>query len=94
MDNFIGEILNICKLPFDEIVKDYKVIQLGRKAIYVCNFLKILDYSEEKILLKVAKGKLQILGEDLFISQINKKEIVVKGSIESFGMVVDEKNKK
>lgn len=94
MDNFIGEILNICKLPFDEIVKDYKVIQLGRKAIYVCNFLKILDYSEEKILLKVSKGKLQILGEDLFISQINKKEIVVKGSIESFGMVVDEKNKK
>lgn len=94
MDNFVGEILSVCKLPFEEINKDFKVIQLGRRAIYVCNYLKILDYSDDRILLKISKGKLQISGEGLFISQINKKEIIAKGNILSFGVVIDEKSKK
>lgn len=94
MDNFVKEILNTCKLPFEEVSKDFKVIQLGRKVIYICNYQKILDYSCEKVVLKLSKGKLSVLGEDLYISQINKKEIIIKGLILSFGMVVDEKNKK
>lgn len=93
MENFLGEILNICRLPIDEISKDFKVIQIGRKAIYICNFSKVLDYTNEKIVLKLRKGALQINGNALFISQINKKEIVVKGDILSFGVECDEKKR-
>lgn len=93
MDNFVKEIVEICKLPFDEVTKEFKVIQLGKKVIYICNFQKILDYSLDKVVLKVSKGKICVCGEELFISLINKKEIIIKGQILSFGMVVDEKNK-
>lgn len=95
MDNFIQELVEICKLPFSEIKNDFKVIQLGRYAIYVCNYKKIIDYSINKIILKVQKGTLEILGNELYISQINKGEIIVKGDIQSFGVgVIDEKKKK
>ncbi|MGN0961832.1 MAG: YabP/YqfC family sporulation protein [Christensenellales bacterium] len=95
MDNYLNEICDICKLPFNEINQDFKVIQLGTKAIYVCNFKKIIDYSIGKVVLKIQKGTLEIIGNDLYISQINKSEIIIKGFIESFGVgVIDEKKKK
>lgn len=95
MNNYIKELASICKLPFNEISKDFKVIQLGTKSIYVSNYIKIIDYSTEKLVLKVKNNSLEIIGTDLFISQINKSEIVVKGNINSFSLgmgVANEKN--
>ena len=40
---------------------------------------------EEKIILKTKKECLEINGNDLIISQINKGEIIIKGNIISFG---------
>lgn len=81
MDNFISEIANIVKLPFNEIIHDFKIIMLADKSIYVGNYKKILDYSSEKIVLKVYKDFLEITGQNLILSQINKNEIVVKGKV-------------
>lgn len=89
MDNLINEICQICKLPFNEIYKDYKVVQLSDKAIFVYNYIKIVGYSDEKISLKVKNNILEIVGKDLFISQINKKEIIIKGNILSFGVGIE-----
>lgn len=93
MDNFLEELTSITKLPFNEIISDYKLIMISNKALYLCNFVKILDYSENKITIRVKKMRLlMILGENLQICQINKGEIVIKGNISScdFG-VSDEK---
>ncbi len=81
MNNFIEEISNIAKLPFNEILKDYKLIMISNKILYLSNYTKILDYSKSKIIFKVYKSKIEILGENMQISQINKKEIVIKGTI-------------
>ena len=84
MNNFIEELSDIIKLPFNEISKDSKVVMIGNKVLYVSNFIKILDYSSEKLSLKVYKNYLEIAGSNLIISQINKGEIIVKGNIMSY----------
>lgn len=81
MDNYISELVSICKLPYDEILKDYKVIMLGDSAIYICNFKKIIDYSQTKVVLKTKKNSLEICGSNLKINQINKGEIIISGKI-------------
>lgn len=93
MENYISEIVDICKLPFDEVLKDYKVIAISSKALYISNYKKILDYSQERVVLKIPADTLEILGENMCIRQINKGEIVISGKIYSFslGSVKNEK---
>lgn len=79
MDNYIEEITSIAKLPFNEIAKDIKCMLIGNKVMYLCNYVKILDYSSERLLVKIPKDILEIQGKDLYISQINKGEIIIKG---------------
>lgn len=82
MDNYIEELTSIAKLPFNEITNDYKIIMLSNRVLYLCNFLKILEYSDYKIVVKVKKLKyLTINGENLQICQINTKEMIIKGII-------------
>lgn len=87
MENYLDEIINVCKLPFSEVVTEFKVIQIGNKIIYIGNFKKILDYSNNRVALKTSKEVVEIVGNNLLISQINKNEIIIKGDIYSFGVV-------
>lgn len=82
MNNFDEELLKVAKLPFNEILKDFKIIMLSNKLLYISNFLKVLEYSNEKIVIKVKKSqKVQIEGAGLIICQINKGELMIKGEI-------------
>ena len=83
MENYIKEIIDICRLPFNEITTDFKIIWLGNNIIYVCNYKKLLDYSQERIVLKVNKTTLEISGNDIAIKQMNKGEIVITGRLNS-----------
>ena len=83
MENYIKEIINICRLPFNEITTDFKIIWLGNNIIYVCNYKKLLDYSQEHIMLKVNKTTLEIEGNDIAIKQMNRGEIVITGKFNS-----------
>ena len=94
MNNYINELIDICKLPFEEVAVDYKIIQLGSKAIYISNYLKIVEYGDSLVVLKVKNNLLEIKGDNLKIKQINKSEIVLKGNIISCGLgMFDEKVK-
>ena len=44
MNNLIEELLDIVKLPFNEISNDFKLVILSNKVLNISNFLKILDY--------------------------------------------------
>lgn len=95
MENYLSEIIHICKLPLEELIKDFKAVQIGRRAIYICNYNRIIDYSLNKIVLKSHENTLEVSGDNLQISQLNKKEIVIRGDIYFFGtgVVNDEKHK-
>jgi len=81
MNNYISEIASICRLPFDDISKTYKILWFGNKSVYVSNYKKVLDYNQSKIVLKVHKNILEIEGDELQISMLNKGEVVVSGIV-------------
>lgn len=81
MDNYFKEIIKICGLPFNEVLKDVKVILIGGKVLYVSNYKKIITYSKESIDLRVKGDIVHILGEDLTIKQLDKNEIIIFGKI-------------
>lgn len=82
MDNLISELFSICKLPFNEIMDDYKIIMISNKSLYLSNYIKILEYSNERIRVLVKKRKeIAFEGTNLKIRQINKSELIISGLI-------------
>ena len=94
MDNYIDEMASICTLPFEEVSKSFKLIWFGCNGLYVSNFKKIIDYRKEMVVLKITNNNLEISGEDLNISLINKGEIIIKGNIASVSIGVSNEKKK
>ena len=93
MNNYISELSSICKLPMELIDKNFKLIWFGAMGLYIANYKKIIDYNCERIVLKITNNTLEIVGNDLEISLINKGEILIKGKVNSISLgVVDEKN--
>ena len=86
MDNYINELIDICKLPINEINNKFKIIYLGGDILYVSNYIKLLDYGCEKVVLKVKGNTIEILGLSLVIKLLNKKEILISGKIYSVSM--------
>ena len=89
------EFSKICKLPFEEITKSFKLIWFGLSGLYVSNFKKIIDYRRELIVLKIPNNTIEIAGQNLEISLINKGELVISGNIEkvALGVSNEKKNK-
>ena len=84
MNNFLQELSEIIRLPFNEINKDFKLIMISNQIVYISNYIKIIDYTSERLVLKIYKNIIEISGSNLYISQINKNEIVLKGNIISY----------
>ena len=94
MENYIREVLELCKLPYNEISKEYKVSCVGGKYVHITNFKKIIDYTDTKIVLKLSKKIKEIVGENLEIKQLNKGEIIIIGIINFFDLGGMHENKK
>lgn len=81
MENYFKEIVEICGLPFNEVLKDVKIIFIGGKALYVSNYKKIVTYGKESIDLRVKGDIIHISGENMIIKQLDKNEIIISGKI-------------
>ena len=81
MNNFFQEVWEICNLPVNEVLKQFKTIQIGSKTIYISNFNRIVDYTDKHLILKVKNQYYEVSGDSLEIKLINKGEIVVTGNI-------------
>lgn len=81
MENYLKEIVEICGLPFAEVLGDTKFVFIGGKALYVSNYRKVITYGKNEIDLRIKKDVIHILGEDLIIKQLDKTEIIVAGKI-------------
>lgn len=60
---------------------DYRYYNLGGKAVYIENFVRINTFSQEKIILKLKKGMIKVVGKELVIEELNKGSLLIKGCI-------------
>ena len=60
--------------------KDYFITLFDNK-IYVYNYLDLIFLGETKIIIKISNFNLNIKGENLFVKQLDKKEILIEGII-------------
>lgn len=81
MINFLNEIAQIAELPIGEINNTVAISCIGGKAVVVNNYLKILTYSSNHIVLKIKEDELIIEGRDIIIKQLSKKDICLVGNI-------------
>ena len=69
-----------------EILKNYLrgeeyYIILYSSFIYIFNYKKIIKFTDKFISLKLDNMKVNIYGNDLLITKLEKKELLIKGSI-------------
>ena len=81
MFDFLEEIAIKTGLPFDILTNGFKVINFNNKSIYIENFTNIIDFSSTEILIKLKKGVIKILGDNLKIKNMNLQSIIVSGDI-------------
>ena len=56
-------------------------ISIIRNGLHVLNYKKIIDITSSSITLYVNNKKLEIKGSDIHISKLDKKELLINGSI-------------
>ena len=65
--------------------KEY-YIAIYDKYIYCFNYEELISLKSEVIILKMPKFTLNIKGQDLFITKMQKSEILIRGIITSVGL--------
>ncbi len=81
MINFLDEFSKMIDLPMNEVIGNYAYFNMGGKLLYVQNYLKIISYSKERMVLKTKKDIINIEGVNLLIKELEKKNLVVSGKI-------------
>ena len=59
----------------------YKVTLTGGKELFIEGHRGIVSYSEQEIICRVKRDKLEISGEKLFVEEINEDELLVSGIV-------------
>lgn len=75
----VNEIFN--SLDMSITSNEYRYYNLGGKAVYIENFIKIIAFSKEEIILKLKKGMFKVTGSELKIVELNKGSMLISGSI-------------
>ena len=60
--------------------EEYYII-IYSNFIYIYKYLDIIKFTDTFISLKLEKFKLNIMGKDLLITKLEKKELLIKGLI-------------
>ncbi len=75
------------ELP-NEIVLDVPLINiLGKSKILIENFKNIAQYSNEIIKINTSCGVFKITGKNLFLKELNKNKILIKGALTKFEFI-------
>ena len=75
----VNEIFN--SLDISITSNEYRYYNIGGKAVYIENFIKIIAFSKEEIILKLKKGMFKVTGSELKIVELNKGSMLISGSI-------------
>ena len=68
-------------LDIGNLIDDYRYYNLGGKAVYIENFVRVNTFLPDEIVLKLKRGFIKVVGKDLIIEELNKESILVKGCI-------------
>lgn len=78
----IGEALDF---PPDVAGNGSRITITGREEVLVENYLEIVEFSEEEILLNTVEGTLKITGENLVLKRVLESEMRIEGRFISLG---------
>ncbi|MBS5805752.1 MAG: YabP/YqfC family sporulation protein [Firmicutes bacterium] len=65
--------------------KEY-FISIYNNFIHVFNYKELISLTSKLVILKLDKFKLEIKGEDLFITKMMSNEILIRGVIKNVGI--------
>ena len=82
MFSFFSEVAEMSGLPFEILTNGFRVINFSNKAVYIENFKSILQFQTTEVGLKMKKGMMKVLGQDLVIRNLNENTVLVVGKIE------------
>ncbi|MBE6547311.1 MAG: hypothetical protein E7667_00335 [Ruminococcaceae bacterium] len=84
--NVIQSIISKTQLPCDLLKGQFRLELRGNCELYACGCKKILEYSQENILLMAERFNLRILGENLTCASFHCRGIVIEGKIQEIGL--------
>lgn len=77
--SLINEVFD--SLDIKATTDEYRYYNFGGKVVYIENFVKIITFTKEEIVLKLRKGMIKVVGQELFIEELNKASLLIRGSI-------------
>jgi len=81
MFNFLDEIAKLTGLPLEVLGGGYRIINFDGKAVYIEGIQNILRFNNEEVNLKLKKGAVKLIGQNLILQNIDVNSIVVTGKI-------------
>lgn len=80
-ERFTDRLINTFGLPPEVMLRLPLIMMVGGKSFILENHKGILEYSRERIRIRLLKGELTLLGRDLVIRSISQEEIQIQGEI-------------
>ncbi|WP_250277290.1 YabP/YqfC family sporulation protein [[Clostridium] colinum] len=75
---------NNVELPNEIILNIPLITIVGRSKILIENFKNISQYSNEIIKINTNCGVFKVTGKNLFLKELNKNKILIKGTLTQF----------
>ena len=57
-------------------------VVVDKKSAHIMNYIEIIDFSDDKIVIRYSNGKCIIVGKNLVLLKMQNDEVTVKGEIE------------
>lgn len=77
----LQRIAQILELPDDLIMDLPRITMLGNKQLLIENHRGIVEYTPEFIKINLSYGTLNIVGEGMFLGNLQVEQILVEGKI-------------
>ena len=77
------ELTERLELPQEALLGAAKLTVTGGRRALVENHRGVLEYGEERIVVSVGRGKLTVSGGGLGIEAMNRRELLIRGRIQS-----------
>ena len=75
------------ELPNEIILNVPLITIIGRSKIVIENFKNIVQYSNEIIKINTSCGVFKVAGKNLFLKELNKNKILIKGTLSQFEFI-------
>lgn len=80
-ERFLNRFNETLGLPPEIMFKLPLIMMVGDKSLILENHLGILEYNRERIRIRLIKGELTLLGQNMMIRNISLEEIQINGEL-------------